>query len=70
MSKVKVFVYGRQRQRRQGYDNSSPDISHGSLKIVDVLKFSKFKGHLSGKTNVVLTVVDIKIYAGLNTISW
>ena len=41
MTKVKVFVYGRQRQqrrhrrRRLGYDNSSPDFRHGELKIKD-----------------------------------
>ena len=39
MTKVKVFVYGRRqqqrrrRQQRRGYDNSSPDFSHGELKI-------------------------------------
>ena len=39
MTKVNVFVYGRQRlqqQRRhcrhQGYDNSPPDFRHGKLK--------------------------------------
>ena len=35
MTKVKVFVYGRrrrQRRRRWGYDNSSPDFRHGELK--------------------------------------
>ena len=30
MTKVKVFVYGR--QRRQGYDNSSSDFCYGKLK--------------------------------------
>ena len=35
MTKVKVFVYGRLRQRRRrrrGYYNSSPDFRHGDLK--------------------------------------
>ena len=33
MTKVKVFVYGRQQQQRcRGYDNSSPDFRHGELK--------------------------------------
>ena len=35
MTKVKVFVYGRRRQRRKqrrGYDNSFPDFRHGELK--------------------------------------
>ena len=42
MTKVKVFVYGRQqvqqqrRQRRRGYGNSSPDFRHGELKKVYV----------------------------------
>ena len=33
MTKVKVFVYGRRRRRRRGYDNSVPDFRHGELKI-------------------------------------
>ena len=36
MTKVKVFVYGqrwRQRRRRRGYDNGSPDFRHGEVKI-------------------------------------
>ena len=32
MTKVKVFVYGRQRRQRRGYDNSSPDFRHSELK--------------------------------------
>ena len=32
MTKVKVFVYGRRRQQRRGYDNSSLDIRQGELK--------------------------------------
>ena len=33
MTKVKVFVYRQQlQQRRQDYDNSSPDFRHGELK--------------------------------------
>ena len=41
MTKVKVFLYGRQRQQQQqgqqqwcrGYENSSPDFRHSELKI-------------------------------------
>ena len=38
MTKVKIYVYGRQqrqrrRQQHRGYDKSSPDFRHGELKI-------------------------------------
>ena len=34
MTKVEVFVYGRQQRRqRRGYDNSSLDFRHGELTI-------------------------------------